>query len=79
MNKVEIDFDTLRENNLSINEYLALYNVVCGNCVAEFFVAEQSHLDSLEKKGFIKIRGGSTTLRESAKDLFKIKEDYEGL
>jgi len=76
MNKVEIYFDTLRENNLSINEYLALYNVVCGNCVAEFFVAEQSHLDSLEKKGFIKIIGNKTALRESAKDLFKIKEDY---
>ena len=76
MNKIVIDFDVLKENNLSINEYLTLYNIVCGNCIAGVFDSSQDNIDSLEKKGFIKVTSSGTVLRESAKEMFKIKEDF---
>lgn len=76
MENITIDLTLLRKLNLSINEYLSLYNLVCPGCIDTIFIPRSSDIVRLEKKGYVKITPDEVILRELAKDLFGVKDDY---
>lgn len=75
MDNITIDFALLKSNDLSISEYLSLYNAVCPGCISEMYIDRLEDIDQLQSKGFLKVTSTGVILREKAKDLFKVKED----
>ena len=77
MDKITIDLNILKENDLNIDEYLTLYSLAFPDVIAETFSPKDESRISLEKKGFIKITLNGIILRESTRILFNIgKKDY---
>lgn len=78
MDKISIDFNLLKLNNLTINEYLILYRILFpASEAARMFNYRKSELTELEKKGFIKILPDTgVSVRAKTRDLFHVKEDY---
>ncbi len=76
MNSLTIDFDVLKANGININMYLTLYKLVCPDCINEIWRNGTQDMTGLEKKGFIKMTSEGTVLREKAKKMFKLDEDY---
>ena len=78
-NKIEsvvINFDVLREHKLSINEYLTLYDLVCPDCISFLYRTSSIDMKSLESKGLIKMLPTGTIVREKARKMFRLDEDY---
>tara|TARA_R100000541_G_scaffold31874_2_gene40687 strand:- start:647 stop:1219 length:573 start_codon:yes stop_codon:yes gene_type:complete len=79
MSKVDsviINFDVLKSNNLSINEYLTLYDLVCPDCITDHYRTSSIDVINLEKKGLIKLTEAGTVIREKARKMFRLDEDY---
>lgn len=75
MDNVILPIDKIVKNDLTINEYLVLYNVANNNSLTGLIEHRLEALDSLEKKGFIKMTKLGLFLREKASVFFVINED----
>ncbi len=76
LNTVTINFEVLIQNKLSINEYLTLYDLVCPDCISDHYRTSSIDMTSLEKKGLIKMTAAGTVVREKARKMFRLDEDY---
>tara|TARA_R110000868_G_scaffold359380_1_gene621243 strand:- start:9844 stop:10404 length:561 start_codon:yes stop_codon:yes gene_type:complete len=76
MDSLTVEFSLLKKHNISLNEYLALYNLVCPGCIGHIFTHRSSDVAGLEKKGFIKLTSEGIILREKANLMFHVGEDY---
>jgi len=77
MDNITLPMDSIKENGLTINEYLLLYDVVNQYSISNLLGngAIIPTLLSLEKKGFVKLNNNEIFLREKASVLFSVKED----
>lgn len=70
--KIEINLVNLLKNNLNINEYLTIHKIAKTTDGYEFpFTSDQSHLDSLEKDGWLTQSDESVELTNKSKKLIK--------
>jgi hypothetical protein len=76
INSITIDFKVLNQNKLSINEYLTLYDLVCPDCINDHYRTSTVDIVNLEKKGLIKLTASGTVIREKARKMFRLDEDY---
>lgn len=75
MDNVILPIDKITKNSLSINEYLILYNISTNNSISGLINFELFDLNSLEKKGFIKLVGNKIHLREKSSLFFEVTDD----
>jgi len=76
MDSITIDFSLLKKNKLNLSEYLTLYDMVCPDCISKIYINRIEDVDSLQRKGFIKITQNGNILRAKAKSMFRITEDH---
>jgi hypothetical protein len=76
MNDIVIPMDILNKYNLTINEYLILYNLVNGESISLIFDQTVDQLVKLESKGFIKLSEGEVFIREKTGKIFSITQDF---
>tara|TARA_R110000822_G_scaffold227017_1_gene359675 strand:- start:56578 stop:57132 length:555 start_codon:yes stop_codon:yes gene_type:complete len=75
MNDIVIPMDILNKYNLTINEYLILYNLVNGESISLIFDQTVDQLVKLESKGFVKLSEGEIFLREKVNKIFSVTQD----
>jgi hypothetical protein len=75
MENITIPLDLVVKYDLSVNEYLILYNVANKNVLSGLLDDSMNSLISLEKKGFIKISDGKVYLRNRSNVFFTVDED----
>jgi len=76
MDNITIPIDDIVKNELSINEYLLLYNVNNGYPISGLLDNSLSSLISLERKGFIKLSDNEIFLRDKSTVFFTDDENY---
>lgn len=72
---ITIDIQSLSKHGININEYLTLFDVANSNNISMIFNYGLSEIESLEKKGLIKISEGRIHLRGNAFELFNKNDD----
>ncbi len=75
LDNITLPIDDIVKNDISINEYLLLYNVANNNVISGLLNNILQSLVSLEKKGFIKIMDEQIFLREKAAVFFADDSD----
>lgn len=75
MDNIILPIDSIVENDLSINEYLILYNISNGNPISGLIGSGVSELVNLEEKGFIKVSEEQVHLRDKASIFFAMDDD----
>ncbi len=75
LDNITLPIDDIVKNDISINEYLLLYNVANNNVISGLLNNILQSLVSLEKKGFIKIMDEQIFLREKAAVFFTDDSD----
>lgn len=70
MDKIILPIDDIVKHELSINEYLILYNIANNNALSGIIDSNVNALVALEKKGFIKIANSELFLRDKASVFF---------
>ena len=68
MDEIKIPLGKLKEVDLTITEYLTLYNLANGFCIS--YKATLEDYTGLEKKGFVKLTSNGIFLRDKAQVLF---------
>jgi len=63
------------KNNITINDYLILYNIANGFVISGLLDTSLETLTKLEKKGYIKIAPDGLHLREMSSAFFVVNED----
>ena len=76
MDNILLPIDDIIKNDLSINEYLLLYNFANSRIISNMINAGVSDLVALEKKGFIKVFKNRVCLREKASVFFTQTDDH---
>lgn len=76
MDSLTLPLDIIKQNNMSINEYLVLYDIVHGYTIGNMIDNPLPTVISLESKGFIKIFEEEIYLRLKGSKLFNTDEDY---
>lgn len=72
MNKaLIIDFKLLEELDITINQFLFLYNLYLNDNIFEIVISEEEEKD-LQNKKFVKLYHGNNELRQSAIDLIEL-------
>jgi hypothetical protein len=75
MEDMTIPVGKIVENNMSINEYLLLYNIANGFVISGLLDTSVDALSELETKGFIKISNNGVFLRDKASVFFAVNDD----
>lgn len=75
MNNISLPIDDIIKNDISINEYLLLYNIANGFIISGLLDTGLDTLTMLERKGFIKIIDDELHLREKASIFFVVNDD----
>lgn len=75
MDNIILPIDDIVKNNVSINEYLILYNIANGFVISGLLDTSLEILVRLERKGFIKITPDGLHLREAASVFFVVNDD----
>ena len=76
MDNILLPIDEIIKNDLTINEYLLLYNFANSKIISGIINTGVEDLVGLEKKGFIKVIKNSVILRDKASALFTQTDDY---
>jgi hypothetical protein len=76
MDNILLPIDDIIKNDLSINEYLLLYNFANSKVISGIINTSVDELVGLEKKGFIKIFKNRACLREKASVFFTQTDDH---
>ena len=77
MDDITLPMDSIKENGLTINEYMLLYDIVNQYSISKFLNAKDilPTLTSLEGKGFVKFINNEVFLRDKASALFTKRGD----
>ena len=76
MDQLTIPLNIIKEEKMSINEYLVLYDIVHGYPIGDLLDNPLPVLASLESKGFIKIANNEVFIRSRGSEMFNEDEDY---
>jgi len=76
MDELTLPLALIRQNKLSIVEYLLLYDIAHGYPIGDLIDDPLPSLVSLEGKGFIKMTNNQVYLRDKGSEFFNEDEDY---
>lgn len=75
MDDIVIPMEILQKYDLTVNEYLILYNIVNKYAINHIFENTAKQLVKLEGKGFIKLSPEKIFLREKTEKIFTVNTD----